>query len=112
MPGPQSLDEFLDLLDQAIFETDELLESVEFDETGEYEPFVPVYHKLGAELRALQSRLHSGDHDFANGADLGYMAILKEYRSVIPFAYLLEVLNHAHHSGFSSGSSASNSSAG
>ncbi len=92
-------DEFLDLLDQAIFEADELCVSVGFDEIEEFEPFAPVYEQLAYRLRALHAKILAGEHQFADGSDLEFMTLVQKYRRAIPIHDLLESLNRAHRNG-------------
>lgn len=99
--SPQSLDEFVDLVDQAIFEIDEVLLCVddEGDEDWEFSDLLPVYERLSTELKALHQRVVARSHPFANETDLSFMPLARQWRDRIPFMPMLEALNQSHRRG-------------
>ena len=92
-------DEFLDFVDQAIFENDEMLESMEFDEINDYEPFIPVYEQLAHALRQLLDEVKAGKHEFGDGSNLPFMELVERNKRMIPYADLLEAINRLHRQG-------------
>ncbi|MHB8253251.1 MAG: hypothetical protein ACYDEV_06020 [Acidiferrobacter sp.] len=100
MYTPTNQDEFLDLLDQAIFETRDMLSVIESEgeecELGEY---IGVFESLEKTLVALHADVRGGRHAF-DGTALAYADTLARFRARIPFADILETLNQVQKSGF------------
>ncbi len=94
-----SIEQFLELVDQALFEVAELIESIEYEEVEEFAPYLPTYEQLRAQLQALAAEVKAGRHRFGGG-DLPFMALLGPGRAVLPFRDLLEDINRAHRRGF------------
>jgi hypothetical protein len=102
MKAPQTLDEYLDILDQAIYEAGEvLLCAGDEDDPDNYEfsSALPLYEQLDRKLKALHANILAGRHAFADGSDLSFMPLVRQWRNRIPFCDLLEALNLAHKSG-------------
>ncbi len=99
MPDPHTTREFLECIDQVLFELDALLESIGYDEKDDFEPFTPVYERLKKELLQLREAVAAGRHEFATGRDLPFMRIVQRYGDVIPFHRALHSVNDAHLSG-------------
>lgn len=97
---PSDKEEFLDLLDQAIFETRDMLSIIESEgeecELGEYEGMFLALEKT---LVALHAEIRDGRHQFG-GPPLAYADLLVRFRAHIPFSDVLETLNQAQRSGF------------
>lgn len=101
MRNPTSVDEFLDFLDQAIFETSDLVASAEEEgDNDEFAQYLPVYETLAAELQKLHAAVREGRHEFADGGDLPFMPLVQKWKQRIPMHDLLEILNSAHKRGF------------
>jgi len=97
---PKNLDEFLDLLDQAIFETRDMLSAIESEgEDGELGEHVGLFQTLETMLTTLHSDIGRGHHVFG-GDSLAYSELLTRFRSSIPFTDILETLNQVQRSGF------------
>ncbi len=96
---PRTAGEFLALVDQAVFEMDELAICAGEDLDDETADLEPVFRDIAAALRALYRRIEQGRHVFATGADLPFMAIARSYRHLIPIFQLLNTLNDAHRRG-------------
>ncbi len=92
----------LDLVDQAIFEIDQLLVCAgdESDDDTELSELTPLYEHLLVELKKLHTDVVSGRHRFANGADLAFMPLVRRWKDRIPFVLMLEALNKTHQAGF------------
>lgn len=99
MDAPRTREEFLRQLDHAIFETGELIESVEFDEMDDFTPHLAAYRALHGQLLELKQRIETGEHHFADGADLPFAAWARGHEHAVPFHDLLEALNRAHRAG-------------
>ncbi len=101
MHTPGNRDEFLDLLDQAIFETRDMLSVIESEgeecELGEY---VGVFEALEKMLLALHADILGGRHAF-DGAPLAYSELVARFRARIPFVDVLDMLNQVQKGGLS-----------
>jgi len=97
--APLTRDEFLRQLDQAVFETEELIESAGYDETDDFSPHVTGYRVLLGQLHDLKARVEAGEHRFADGADLPFAEWARSNVHAVPFHDLLTALNSAHRAG-------------
>lgn len=99
---PETVDEFLDIVDQVVFEIDDIMMCAE-DEDGEdyrLSGMMHIYEVLATEVKVLHEDVTRGRHNFADGADLTFMPLAEKARSFIPFIDLLDILNRAHKAGF------------
>jgi hypothetical protein len=96
---PQTVAEFLNLVDEAIFEMDELAICAEEDLDDEMTDLVQPFRSISHELRRLHEQVKQGKHQFADGNDLPVMPLVRRYRHVIPIYQLLDLLNQAHRQG-------------
>ncbi len=93
-----STDEYVDMIRQAIDETFDLRQAIEFDEEFMAEAR-PLVDEIEAVLKALYESMKDGSYEFATG-DLPYMAVMKQYHeSMVPFRYLLKRINETHNKG-------------
>ncbi|AWP23355.1 hypothetical protein C4901_08420 [Acidiferrobacter sp. SPIII_3] len=100
MHTPVNQEEFLDLLDQAIFETRDMLSMIESEgEDFELGENAGVFEVLERMLVALHTEICAGHHAFG-GSALAYTDLLARFRSRIPFADVLEMLNTVQKDGF------------
>jgi hypothetical protein len=93
-----STDEYIDMVKQAIDETFDLRQAIEFDEEfmAEARPLVDV---IEVALKELYDSMKAGRYEFATG-DLAYMEELAKYHeSMVPFRYLLKRINETHNKG-------------
>ena len=102
MHQPQSLEEYLDLIEQAQFEVEDLLRCAEEESDGlqEFGARIPVYQQIAAALGQLHREVSGGSHDFSTSTDLAIMPVARQWKRDIPFHGLLEVINTVHRSGF------------
>ncbi len=99
---PVNIDEYLDLVDQAIYEADEILACADDEDAFgamDFTELLPVYEALAKELRKLHQAIKSGEHQFADGKNLAYMPLVDAWRTRIPFADILGILNNTHMKG-------------
>ena len=93
-----STDEYVDMIKQAIDETFDLRQAIEFDEDFMSEAR-PLVDQLEANLKALYESMKDGSYQFATG-DLPYMAEIEKYHmEMVPFRYLLKRINETHNKG-------------
>jgi hypothetical protein len=102
MQPPKNPAEYLELVDQAIFEVGDVMRCAEEEDDGivEFASHLSVYRELEAELKKLHAEVAAGTHAFGGGKDLPLMAIARPRRSHIPFFILLGSLNTVHKEGF------------
>jgi len=94
----RSTDEYVQLVEQAIDETFDLRQSIEYDEEymAEARGMVDELEKI---LKDLYASMKDGTYEFATG-DLDYVPLLaKHHHSVIPFNFLLKRINETHMKG-------------
>ncbi len=93
-----STEEYVDMINQAIDETFDLRQAIEFDEEFMSEARVLV-DELEKCLKALYESMKDGSYQFATG-DLPYVALMKNYhQEMVPFRYLLKRINETHMKG-------------
>ncbi len=93
-----STDEYVEMIRQALDETFDLRQAIEFDEEfmSDARPLVDGIEKV---LKAMYESMKDGSYEFATG-DLTYMAEMKKYHeSMVPFRYLLKRINETHNKG-------------
>ena len=91
-------EEYVDMINQAIDETFDLRQAIEFDEEFMSEGRALV-DELEACLKALYESMKDGSYQFATG-DLAYIALMKKYHEeMVPFRYLLKRINETHMKG-------------
>jgi hypothetical protein len=105
MPEPRNPEEYIRLVDEAIFEVEELLRCAEDEEEGsmEFSRLVPAYRRMLVDLNSLRMEVEAGTHEFGTGSDLPFMETVKSNRALVPIAPLLDMLNSFHRSGFQGG---------
>ncbi|MEY3219165.1 MAG: hypothetical protein RIT27_522 [Pseudomonadota bacterium] len=95
---PTNLEEYLGLIEQALFEVSDLRAAVEFDMEG-MESSLEIVGELERDLQTLKTHLTNGSHIYANG-DLPYMSKIKKLNyKTLPFKSLLEDINRVHRNG-------------
>jgi len=95
MPEPKSPEEFMSLLDDALFEMEELRASVEFEDGGERDlsELVPVFTQIEDGLKQLRSGLADGSRRLGSGQDLPFMGLVHQWKIRIPVARLIIQVN-------------------
>ena len=102
MTKPRTPEEYVDLVQQALFEIEELRAAAEYDmeEMGEALVFVD---ELEAGVRALLESMRDGSYRFAD-EDLPFMAVVERvHESLLPFKSLLRLINETHRTGLAAG---------
>ncbi len=98
IPRAKTVAQYVDLVDQAIFETEELHMASEYDmeSPGSSRKFAD---KLEKQLRVLRNSMADGSYAFAN-RDLPFMEIVHgQPDAFLPFKYLLRMINETHRKG-------------
>lgn len=102
MHAPRSVEEFLRILDDVIFDVEEAIASAEYegDTIMDITELVPTYQQFHQQLKALFDDVKQGTHAFGSDDDLPYMEQALRFKLRIPFAQALFALNEAHRKGF------------
>lgn len=92
---PKTAEEYIELIDQALFEIEDLRAAAEYDVDsmgGAYE----FLDQLEADVRGIRQAMVEGRYQFGS-ADLPFMRVVESYdERVLPFKYLLRVINATH----------------
>lgn len=97
--APKTLDEYIDLVHQAVYEVDELRSMVEDDDNSKG-MILPWVDAMDKELRTFYASMVDGSYRFdPNGPDLPFMEIVKKFGATIPFKPLLAIINKTHRFG-------------
>ncbi|NOY67410.1 MAG: general secretion pathway protein GspF [Gammaproteobacteria bacterium] len=94
----RSTEEYVDLVQQSIFEVEELFMAAEFDmeSMGVTASFVADLDKV---LKDLYASMKDGTYHFEN-KDLPYMPIVEKYdERSLPFKFMLRRINETHRYG-------------
>lgn len=93
IPKPESVDEYLDLVDQAIFEMEDVLACAE-DEGDDIElsELTPLYEYLVKELKTLHASLLSDNHGFGQGEALPFAEVVAKWGMRIPCLDILNII--------------------
>jgi len=97
-PAPASAKEYIDLVDEAIYEMQELARCAQDDMDDELSDLVPTFNAME---HALVSLRQGRDSDTGVNEDLAFMCLARTYRRIIPFFSVLDRINRAHRSGLS-----------
>lgn len=93
----RTTDEYVEMIKQAIDETFDLRQAIEYDEfMDEVRDFID---DLEAMLKQLYASMEDGTYQFATG-DLPFVALMeKHHEAMLPFKYLLKRINETHNKG-------------
>lgn len=94
----RSTEEYVNLIEQAIDETWDLRQSIEYDEDymADARAFIDA---LDAQLKALYQSMKDGSYQFATG-DLPFVEIMEaQHEALLPFKFLLKRINETHMKG-------------
>ena len=97
MHRAKTVDEYVEWIQQAIFEVQDLKDCLEYylDEQGKYPAFLAP---LEAGVQSLFDGMKQGTYAWG-GEDLPFLALAKKHANDIPFVYLLERINETHRKG-------------
>ena len=94
----RSTDEYVQLIEQAMDETFDLRQSIEYDEEymAEARGFIDELDKI---LKDIYESMKDGSYEFATG-DLPFVSLLAKYHDeVLPYKFLLKRINETHMKG-------------
>jgi hypothetical protein len=99
---PKTRDEFLDLVDQLIFEIEEVLMCAQDEgdpEDSEFSELLPMYEQLSQDLKQLHAEVMQGRHAFGADQDVPFMPLVNKWKDRLPFYNLFATLNIANRQG-------------
>jgi hypothetical protein len=100
MLQPATMDEYIDLVHEAVYELDELRLSIEESSPeDEWERYGELLELLDAQVRRLYEDLTSGRYRFRPGEDLPFMPLVERLGKEVPVRPLLEAINRVHRRG-------------
>ncbi len=94
-------EEYVQLLEQTVFEVDELMRcaqeegDVDLELTGQ----APLLREIRAGLVKLAQDLSSGEHEFGKGKELAFMEQVRAVK-YLPFRPMFDALNNTYRKGF------------
>ena len=94
-------EEYMQLLEQTVFEVDELMRcaqeegDVDLELTGQ----APLLQEIRAGLVKLAADLASGEHEFGKGKELAFMPQVREVK-YLPVRPMFDALNSTYRKGF------------
>jgi hypothetical protein len=95
---PSSLEGFLELVNSALFDIEELRHSAEYD-LEDFEALPGYILSLEQQLGAVRRHIESGDYPFAD-QDLPFMAIVNNQPDhSLPIKHVLRLINETHRKG-------------
>jgi hypothetical protein len=96
---PETMEEYQDLVEQALIEVEDLRRSAEYDEGEEWGEVFGFLDPLETELRKVQQSMLNGTYEFRD-EDLPFMrAVSRVDPFMLPFKSLLETINLTHRRG-------------
>ena len=95
---PATMEEYLELIESALFDVDELRMSVEFDMEF-MEGAMGFVDPLAKDLRDMQNAIKDGSYEFADN-DFPFMPIVQSQPNLnLPFKPVLRMINETHRKG-------------
>ncbi len=102
MRGPKSAEQFIHLLDEAIFEIKDAIACAadEGDGMVDFTNDEQLYKILLEEYQALKEQFSADEIAVGRGKDLPFMPLVNRAHERIPFVDLLGLINHGYKNGF------------
>lgn len=98
MHRPGTEKEYIDLVQQAVFEVEELRVAMEYDPEGmvKVQAFID---NLETQIKPVYQQMQAGTYAFKN-EDLPYMSLIDCVDDrILPFKFLLRMINETHRKG-------------
>lgn len=94
---PKTAEQYVQMVESALVDVDELRSSYEYDaeEMGAVPPYLGTLEQM---LKDLRGSMAEGRYEFGK-ENLPFMDIVNRFRSRIPFADLLAMINKTHKEG-------------
>ncbi len=95
---PKTAEAYVDLIEQAIFEIEDLRAAVEYDAES-MGGALDFLDELEAGVKAVKQQMVDGTYRFED-RDLPFMKLVDKYDDrILPFKYLLKMINATHRMG-------------
>ncbi len=98
MKRPKTVDEYIDLVHEAVYEIDEFRCGLDYDPENA-EQFGPLIEQLDGMVRKVFDDMVNGKYEWGYGQDLPFMPLLVRYGRFIPFQRVLMTVNETHKNG-------------
>ena len=100
MLQPTTMDDYMDLVHEAIYELEEtrlaIEDSAPEDDWDRYRPLMDPLDEL---LRELYEAMTGGQYRFPSATDLPFMPIVERLGDDVPLKGLLKLINQVHRNG-------------
>jgi len=102
MYKPKNVDDYVELVNQALFEIEDLILCAEDEgeDDNEFSMMKPDLRVIEAGLKALHAEILGGDYVIGRGEDLSFMPVVQKVRKRLPIVTLIDAINSAHKKGF------------
>ena len=95
---PKTPEAYIELIQQAIFEIDDLRAAVEYD-SDSMSGALDFLDELDAHMKAMRKKMEEGTYRF-DDKDLPFMEVVERSdERLLPFKYLLRIINATHRMG-------------
>ncbi len=102
IPRAKTTDEYVYMVQQAIDDTFDLKQAIEFD-SNEMSGAIVFVDELAAQLDELYQSMKDGSYQFATG-DLPFVSLMQQHHeAMLPFKFLLKRINETHMKGLDIG---------
>ena len=98
----RNVDDYVELINQALFEIEDLILCAEDEgeDDNEFSMMKPDLRVIEAGLKALHAEILGGDYVIGRGEDLLFMPVVQKVRKRLPIVTLIDAINSAHKKGF------------
>ena len=98
----RNVDDYVELINQALFEIEDLILCAEDEGDGdaEFTAMMPDLRVIEAGLKALHAEILGGGYVIGRGEDLPCMPVVQKVRKRLPIVSLIDAVNTAHKKGF------------
>lgn len=98
----RNVDDYVELINQALFEIEDLILCAEDEGDGdnEFSIMMPDLRVIEAGLKALHAEILGGNYVIGRGEDLPCMPVVQKVRKRLPIVSLIDAVNTAHKKGF------------
>ncbi len=95
MYHPNTIPEYLKLIDEAVFELEEMAFCVNEEPDDELVDLGPHCQQIADYLKSMKQNLNQGTHTFSD-RELEYVPLIRRLKNVLPFYELLNDINRIH----------------
>jgi tetrahydromethanopterin S-methyltransferase subunit A len=98
----RNVDDYVELINQGLFEVEDLILCAE-DEgeaDAEFSVVMPDLRMIETGLKALHAEILGGNSVIGRGEDLPFMPVVQKVRKRLPIVSLIDAINSAHKKGF------------